>query len=116
MKGFKCGSNVGMFRGAGDSAGKCILNLSKVFNLCDRKSVVKRITIVKKRLNEGSGDSGGSGKVKSVTDANDVTNVLMAILEREEICIEKDKLRVEDKSEIPTWGSGRNGLRGREGK
>ena len=24
MNGFKCGSNVGMFRDAGDSAGKCI--------------------------------------------------------------------------------------------
>ena len=29
-------------------------------------------------MNEGSGDSGGSGKVKSVTDATEVTNVLMA--------------------------------------
>ena len=78
MKGFKCGSNVGMFRGAGDSAGKCILNLLKAFNLCERKSVIKRITIVKTRVDEGSGDSGGSGKVKDVTDATQVTNVVMA--------------------------------------
>ena len=33
VKGFKCGSNVGMFGGAGDTAGKCILNLLKAFNL-----------------------------------------------------------------------------------
>ena len=33
VKGLKCGSNVGMFRGADDSAGKCILNLLKAFNL-----------------------------------------------------------------------------------
>ena len=71
-----------MFRGAGDSAGKCVFNLLKAFNLCERKSVVKRITIVKTTVNEGSGDSGGSSKVKSVTDATEVTNVVMA---REEI-------------------------------
>ena len=44
--------------------GKCILNLFKAFNLCERKSIVKRIAIVKTRVDEGSGDSGGSG-VKS---------------------------------------------------
>ena len=78
MEGFKCGSNVEMFMGAGDSAGKCIFNLLKVFNLFERKSVVKRITIVKTRVDEGNGDSGGSGKAKSVTDATTVTNVVMA--------------------------------------
>ena len=40
--------------------------------------MVKRITIVKARVNEGSGDSGGSGKVKSVTYMTEVTNVVMA--------------------------------------
>ena len=58
MKGFEWGNNVGMFRGAGDSAGKCILNLLKAFNLCERKSVVKRVAIVKTRVDEGSDDSG----------------------------------------------------------
>ena len=48
MKGFKCGSNVEMYRGAGNSAGKCILNMLKAFNLCERKSVVKRITIARR--------------------------------------------------------------------
>ena len=69
---------MGMFRGANDSAGKCILNLLKAFNLCERKSVVKRIAIVKTRVDEGSGDSGCSDKVKSVTDAMEVMNVVMA--------------------------------------
>ena len=63
-----------MFRGAS----MCIFNLVKAFNLCERKSMVKRVTIVKTRVDEGSGDSGGSGKVKSVTDATEVTNVVMA--------------------------------------
>ena len=58
--------------------GKCILNLLKAFNLCETKSMLKRITIVKTRVDEGSGDSGSSGKVKSVTDATEVTNVVMA--------------------------------------
>ena len=57
MKGFKCGSNVGMFMGESDSAGKCIFNLLKVLNLCERKSVVKRVIIVKTRVDEGSGSS-----------------------------------------------------------
>ena len=78
VRGFKCGSNVGMFRGESDNAGKCIFNLLKAFNLCERKPVVKRVTIVKTRVDEGSGYSGSSGKVKSVTDAKAVTNVVMA--------------------------------------
>ena len=41
MKGFKCESNVGMFRGADDSASKCILNLLKAkLQLLWRDSVV----------------------------------------------------------------------------
>ena len=63
MKGFKCGSNVGIFRGRTDSAGKCIFNLLKAFNLCERKSIVKRVTVIKTRVNKRSGESRGSGKV-----------------------------------------------------
>ena len=57
-----------MFRGASDSAGKCIFNLLKAYNLLERKSVVERITAIKTTVNEGSGDSSGSDKVKSVTN------------------------------------------------
>ena len=78
MKGLKYGSNDGMFRGVSDSAGTCICNLLKAFNVCERKSVVKRVAIVKTRVDEGNGDSGCSGKVTSVTNAMDVTNVVMA--------------------------------------
>ena len=78
VKGFKCGSNVEMFRGAGDSASNGILNLLKALNLCKRKSLVKRITVIKTRVNEGSGDSSCSGKVKSVTNTTEVTSVVMA--------------------------------------
>ena len=59
---FKCGNNVEMFRGASNRAGKCILNLLKVFNLRDRKSVVERVTI-KTRVNKESSDSSGSATV-----------------------------------------------------
>ena len=69
---------MGMFRGESDSADKCIFNLLKAFNLCERKSVVKRVTIVKTRVDEGIGDSGSSSKIKSVTDVTEVTNVVMA--------------------------------------
>ena len=51
-----------MFSGVGDSAGKCIFNLLQAFNLRERKSVLKRITIIKTRVNEKSVDSNGSGK------------------------------------------------------
>ena len=67
-----------MVRIASDSAGKCILNLLKAFNLYERKSVVKKVTIVKARVDEGSGNSGGSGEIKNVTDAMEVMNVVMA--------------------------------------
>ena len=49
MNRFKCWNNAGMFSGASDSAGKCILNLLKAFNFRERKSVIKIITIVKTR-------------------------------------------------------------------
>ena len=45
VKGFECGSNMGIFTGASDSADKCIVNLLKAFNLREKKSVVKRVTI-----------------------------------------------------------------------
>ena len=60
-KGIKCGSNVEIFRGASTSAGNCILNLLKAFNLFEKKTVAKRVTIVKTRVDKGNGDSGGSG-------------------------------------------------------
>ena len=63
---------------------RCILNLLMTFNVCERKSVVKRVAIVKTRVDDGSGDSRGSGKVKSVTDATEVTNVVMADARKEE--------------------------------
>ena len=80
---------MGIFRGASDSAGNCIFNLLKAFNLFERKSMVKRVTIVKTRVDEGNGDSGGSGKIKSVTDAMEVTNLVMAGARKGEICLEK---------------------------
>ena len=49
MKGFKCGSNAGMFAGVSDSAGKYIFNLLKAYDLCERKSVIKRVTIERTR-------------------------------------------------------------------
>ena len=42
--------------------------------------MVKRVTIVEMKVDEGSGDSGSSsssGKVMGVTDATEVTNVVM---------------------------------------
>ena len=40
--------------------------------------MVMRVTIVKTGVDEGTGDSGDSGKAKSVTDATEVTNMVMA--------------------------------------
>ena len=47
VKGFKCGSDMDMFRGVSDSAGKL-----KAFNLRERKSMVKRVTIIKTSVYE----------------------------------------------------------------
>ena len=44
----------------------------------ERKSTVNRVTVIKTRVYEGSGDSSGSGKVKSMTDTTEVTNMVMA--------------------------------------
>ena len=76
MKGLS--AEMGIFRGANDSACKCIFNVLKAFNLREMRSVVKRVTIIKRRVYEGSGDSSGSGKIKSVTDTTEVTNMVVA--------------------------------------
>ena len=57
--------------------GKCVLNFLKAFDLHERKFVVKRFAIVKTRVNKGSGDSRIGGKVMSVTDTEEVANVVM---------------------------------------
>ena len=81
-----------MFRGSSDSASKCIFNLLKAFNLRERNSVIKRVTIIKTRVYEGSGDSSGCGKVKSVTNTTRARLWYWKVLDREEIGWEKDKL------------------------
>ena len=67
-----------MFQGRNERAGKCIFNLLNEFNLRERKSVLKRVTVIKTRVYDGSGDSSGSRKDKSMTDTTDVTNMVMA--------------------------------------
>ena len=52
VKGFKCGSNMGIYWGRNESAGKYVLNLLKAFNLSEGKSVVERVTIIKTRVNK----------------------------------------------------------------
>ena len=69
---------MGMFQGRNESAGKCIFNLLNAFNLRERKSVLKRVTVINTRVYDGSGDSSGSRRVKSKTDTTDVSNMLMA--------------------------------------
>ena len=66
-----------MFTGASDNASNCFFNLLKAFNLRERRFVVKRVTIIKTRVKEGSCDNSGSGKVKSVIDTTEITNVAM---------------------------------------
>ena len=80
---------MGMFRGAGDSVIKCILNLLKAFNLHERKSMVERVTIIITRVNKGSS---GGGKVKSVTYTMEVTNLVVAGARKGGNSLEKDKL------------------------
>ena len=40
--------------------------------------MVKRVTVIKTRVNNGSGDSSGGGKIEIVTDTMEVTYVIMA--------------------------------------
>ena len=56
--------------------------------------MVRRVAIVKTRVNKGSGDSSGGGKVKSVTDTKEVTNVVMTGARKEGNLIGKRLARV----------------------
>ena len=40
--------------------------------------MLKRVTVIKTRVNKGSSDSSGGDKVESVTDTTEVTYVVMA--------------------------------------
>ena len=52
--------------------------------------MVKRVTVIKTRVNKGNNDSSSSGKVKSVTDMMEVTNVIMEGDRKEGNLFEKD--------------------------
>ena len=54
--------------------------------------MVKRVEIIKTRVNKRSSDRSGGGKVKSVTDTTEVTNVVMAGARKGGRLLEKDKL------------------------
>ena len=57
------------FRGIDNSSSKRILDVLEAFDLKIRKIKVKRITVVKLRVNNGGGDGTGSSKVKTRADA-----------------------------------------------
>ena len=40
--------------------------------------MIKRVTIIKTRVYEGSGNNSGSGNVKSMTDTTEVTNMIVS--------------------------------------
>ena len=64
--------------------------------------MVNKVTTVKTRVDKGSSDSGGSGKVKIVTDAMEVTNVVMSGARKGGHLLGKRYVRVEDEFEIPS--------------
>ena len=54
--------------------------------------MIKRVTVIKTRVNKESGDSSGDGKVESVTDTTEVTYVVMAGARKVGNLFGKDKL------------------------
>ena len=74
--------------------------------------MVKRVTIIKIKVNKGSGDSSSSGKVKNEIDTMEVTNVVMADARKGRNLVGKRQVRIQGSCR----GSESNGLCGREGK
>ena len=78
--------------------------------------MLKRVTVIKTRVNKGNGDSIGDGKVKSMTDTTEVTYVVIACARKGGNLFGKREVRVKDESEVTSRRSGRNGMCGSEGK
>ena len=78
--------------------------------------MLKRVTVIKTRVNKGSDDSSGGGKVKNVTDTTEVTYVVMAGARKGGNLFGKRYVRVKDEFEFPSGRSGRNGMCESEGK
>ena len=90
------------------------LNFLKAFNLHEKKSVVKTVTIIKTTVNKENGDSSGGGQVKSMTDTTEVTNVVMDGARKGRNLFGEREIRIKDESTVPEVESKMNRLCARE--
>ena len=77
--------------------------------------MVKGVTVIKAWMVEGSGYYGSGGGIKSMSDAAKIANMVWQALERDEICLERQR-RVKYETEIFGRQDEHYGLGGREGE
>jgi len=66
------------FRSCNNSTGKTVLNLLEVGNLRLGLAVVKRITVIEFKVNDGGGNGADCGGIKVRTDTTKLSNMIIA--------------------------------------
>ena len=95
-----------MLGSACDCANECILNLLKAFYLGGGQCVINGFAVVESCMIKSSGNGGGSTVFNSVAHAPKIT---WQALEREEICVEKERVESKMKPRFLAKGVGEIG-------
>ena len=82
-----------MFGGAGNGTCKSTLNMLKALNLSDWQTVVEGVTVIESLMDEGNSYCGCGSKIKSVSDAATITNMVVTGAGEDEICLEIKTVR-----------------------
>ena len=83
-----------------NSSSKSILDVLETIYLKFRKTIVQRVTVVKRGVYDGGGSCFGGVKVKVGADTADSTNVMVAVFRQCRYLIRKGKMFVKYKAKV----------------
>ena len=88
------------FRSLNNSTSKRVLNLLEPVKLTVWKVMIERVTVIKFRVNYGSGNGAGCFEVKVWADTAKFTDVIVARLRKCSDLIREGKMFVENKTKV----------------
>lgn len=92
-----------------DDAGKGVLDQLKTMNVLIGKIEVKRVAVVKFRMNDGSGDSGSSYGIKRTANAPKIPEMVITGLTECRYLTGKGQVLVKNHSTVPSLRNSRQG-------
>jgi len=102
MQSFENGSDMCGFRSLNSSASKRVLDLLEPFKLTVWKVVVKRVAVVKFRMDNGGCNSVGCSEVKIWADTAKFTDMILARFRKCRDLVREGKVFVKNKAEVPS--------------